>query len=135
MLQPALASLADWRSDHPTVSGTLWTNPLLLADLDPTESDGAFEWMGALEWQGEIRWKAGDLLLVCPFDRDTPKLEYPVIDRLAGSSASTWGPWIAAAEKEGVIRLQSDYEALKVYEIQAQPSPTVPGASSAPPQR
>ena len=58
---------------------------------------------------------------MCDFDRDTPKLSYPVIDGLVGSSASTWGPWVMAAEQKGVLQLQAEYESLKVYKIVADP--------------
>ena len=78
-------------------------NPLLLAELDPAEVDSRSNWMGKLEWEGEVRWQQGDLLLVCDFDRATPKLSYPVIDGLVGRSPSTWGPWVAAAREKGVI--------------------------------
>ena len=77
--------------------------------------------MGKLEWDGEVRWKYRDVLLVCDFDRDTPKLSYPVIDALVGSSTTTWGPWVMAAEQKGVIQLQAEYPSLKVYEIVARP--------------
>ncbi len=77
--------------------------------------------MGKLEWEGEVLWQRGDVLLVCDFDRDTPKLSYPVIDGLVGSSPSTWGPWVLAAEEKGVIQLQAKYESMKVYRIVADP--------------
>ena len=120
-LQPALADLDAWQADHPKFPGSIWTNPLLLAQLDPTEIESSRSWMGKLEWKGEVRWRYGDVLLVCDFDRDTPKLSYPVIDGLVGSSTSTWGPWVMAAEQKGVIQLQVEYESLKVYEIVAHP--------------
>ena len=116
-LQPALADLNAWQAGHPKFSGSIWTNPLLLAQLDPTEVESGSNWMGKLEWEGEVRWQHGDVLLVCDFDRDTPKLSYPVIDGLVGSSASTWGPWVMAAEQKGVLQLQAEYESLKVYKI------------------
>ncbi len=120
-LQPALADLNAWQADHPEFSGSIWTNPLLLAQLDPTEVENSSSWMGKLEWDGEVRWKYRDVLLVCDFDRDTPKLSYPVIDALVGSSTTTWGPWVMAAEQKGVIQLQAEYPSLKVYEIVARP--------------
>ena len=123
VLQPALADLTDWHSEYPNFAGSIWTNPLLLAELDPAEVDSRSNWMGKLEWEGEVRWQQGDLLLVCDFDRATPKLSYPVIDGLVGRSPSTWGPWVAAAREKGVIRLQVAYESLKVYEILAERPP------------
>ena len=120
-LQPALADLTAWQAEHPNFAGAVWTNPLLLAELDPAQVDSRSHWMGKLEWEGEVRWKQGDLLLVCDFDRDTLKLSYPVIDELVGGSSSTWGPWVAAARQQGVIRLQAEYESLKAYEIVADP--------------
>ncbi len=120
-LQPALADLAAWHSEHPDPAGSIWTNPLLLAELDPAQVDSRINWMGKLEWEGEVRWQQGDLLLVCDFDHDTPKLSYPVIDELVGLSPSTWGPWVVAADEREVIRLQDEYESLKVYSILAEP--------------
>ena len=120
-LQPALADLSAWRSKHPNFAGSIWTNPLLLAELDPAEVDSRSNWMGKLEWEGEVRWHQRDLLLVCDFDLDTPKLSYPVIDGLVGRPSSTWGPWVVAAEKKGIIQLRAEYESLKVYQIVADP--------------
>ena len=120
-LQPALADLTAWQAEHANLTGSIWTNPLLLAELDRAEVDSRSNWMGKLEWEGEVLWQRGDVLLVCDFDRDTPKLSYPVIDGLVGSSPSTWGPWVLAAEENGVIQLQAKYESMKVYRIVADP--------------
>ena len=120
-LQPALADLTAWQAEHANLTGSIWTNPLLLAELDRAEVDSRSNWMGKLEWEGEVLWQRGDVLLVCDFDRDTPKLSYPVIDGLVGSSPSTWGPWVLAAEEKGVIQLQPKYERMKVYRIVADP--------------
>ena len=120
-LQPALADLTAWQAEHANLTGSIWTNPLLLAELDRAEVDSRSNWMGKLEWEGEVLWQRGDVLLVCDFDRDTPKLSYPVIDGLVGSSPSTWGPWVLAAEEKGVIQLQAKYESMKVYRIVADP--------------
>ncbi len=121
LLQPALADLTAWQQAHPEFSGSIWTNPLLLAQLDPIQAESSRGWMGKVEWEGEVLWKHGDVLLVCDFDRDTPKLSYPVIDALVGSPATTWGPWVIAAEQKRVIQLQAEYESLSAYEIVANP--------------
>ena len=113
-LEPSVASLELWKNDNPAFEGTIWTNSMLLACVDPWKVDGGGSWAQKMEWQGEARWKRGDMIIARNKD---PKLDFPELDRLAGSSARTWGPWFEAAQEANVIRLERSYPDLRAFRI------------------
>ena len=120
-LQPSVASLELWKNDNPSFEGTIWTNTMLLACVDPWKVDGGGKPMLKMEWQGEVRWKRGDMIIATAGDDKDQKLDYPELDRLAGSSTKTWGPWFEAAQEAGVIRLEQSYPSLRAFRIVRDP--------------
>ena len=126
ILRPALADLEQWKRDHLYFSGTLWSDPVLIASFDPTATSGPWRWLGVIESEGEVNWKAGDFLLVTPAEDRAPKLPHPVIDRMVGLSSETWGPWIDAAVKSGVLQVEATYSTLRSFQFAVEPSGKTP---------
>ena len=120
-VQPSIASLELWKSENPAFEGTIWTNTMLLACVDPWKVDGGGKPMLKIEWEGEVLWKRGDMIIATAGDNKDQKLDYPELDRLAGSSTKTWGPWFEAAQEAGVIRLEWSYADLRAFRIVLDP--------------
>ena len=94
---------------------------MLLACVDPWKVDGGGKPMLKIEWKGEVLWKRGDMIIATAGDDKDQKLDYPELDRLAGSSTKTWGAWFEAAQEAGVIRLEWSYADLRAFRIVLDP--------------
>ena len=94
---------------------------MLLACVDPWKVDGGGKPMLKIEWEGEVLWKRGDMIIATAGDDKDQKLDYPELDRLAGSSTKTWEPWFEAAQEAGVIRLEQSYPSLRAFRIVRDP--------------
>jgi hypothetical protein len=119
VLAPALQDLELWnaRPRGTEEEGDVWGEPMTIAALDPWQIDGGGRWMDWLEPGGVPAWKKGDYVLLTTAQRTAVKPRLAVIDRLLEEQAHTWGDWIELVVSQGLLRKESSYPSLTVYQF------------------
>ncbi len=124
-LMPALAALRAWQADHPRFARNVWSDPVIIAALDPRRPNGGGVWIGVLfDAAGNPRWSPGDVLFLSSGTRGEP-VRPPWI-RTGGNDPTTWAEWLRTLESAGAVRPTGEWGDYAAYEVQ----PFAPNRSS-----